>query len=120
MPFQKGQSGNPSGMWADKPFRAALRMEEKALEQGDIANHPKGSLRWNAQRLLMLGEPPSIKEVADRLDGKPAQESTVTVVKRNAEDWTRAELVALIRDARASGNGTAPPNGRSGGPDRVH
>ena len=74
MPFQKGQSGNPSGMWADKPFRAALRMEEKALEQGDIANHPKGSLRWNAQRLLMLGEPPSIKEVADRLDGKPARD----------------------------------------------
>ena len=68
----------------------------------------------------MLGEPPSIKEVADRLDGKPAQESTVTVVKRDAEDWSRAELVALIRNSRASSEGVVAPDGCSGGPDRVH
>ena len=48
-------------------------METKALENGEVIDHPKGSLRWNAQRLLMLGEPVSVKEVADRLDGKVPQ-----------------------------------------------
>ena len=57
----------------DKPFRDALRMESKALENGEVINHPKGSLRWNAQQLLMKGEAPTIKEIADRLDGKVPQ-----------------------------------------------
>jgi hypothetical protein len=120
MPFQKGQSGNPSGGGHEKPFRDALRMEIKALQQGEMIDHPKGSLRWNAQRLLMFGDSQSINMIADRLDGKPAQESTVTMVKRDAEDWTRAELLALIRDSRASSNGAAAENGRSGGTDSVH
>jgi hypothetical protein len=48
-------------------------MESKALENGEVINHPKGSLRWNAQQLLMKGEAPTIKEIADRLDGKVPQ-----------------------------------------------
>lgn len=57
-------------------------MEAKALENGDVISHPPGSLRWNAQKLLMLGEPVSVKEVADRLDGKVPQ----AVVGDNDED----------------------------------
>lgn len=66
---------NPSsrGQQRDKPFRDAIRMEEKELAAGTVIDHPKGSLRWNAQRLLMEGTPASMKEVGDRLDGKPAQ-----------------------------------------------
>jgi hypothetical protein len=120
MPFQKGQSGNPSGGGHEKPFRDALRMEIAALSQGELIQHPKGSLRWNAQRLLMFGDPHSISMIADRLDGKPAQESTVTLVKRDENDWTRAELVAFINDARARGGAAAPENGRGGGSNQVH
>src|SRR5581483_1525509 len=61
------------GQQRDKPFRDALRIEAKALENGEKAKHPKGSLRWNAQQLLMKGEAPAIREVADRLDGKVPQ-----------------------------------------------
>jgi len=52
-------------------------MEEKELAAGNVIQHPEGSLRWNAQLLLMRGDTPSIQQVADRLDGKPAQEQTV-------------------------------------------
>lgn len=64
---------NLRGQLRDKPFRDALRMEKCALENGEVIEHPKGSLRWNAQRLLMSGDVPSIKELADRLDGKVPQ-----------------------------------------------
>jgi hypothetical protein len=40
----------------DKPFREALRMEEKELAAGNVIQHPEGSLRWNAQLLLMRGD----------------------------------------------------------------
>jgi hypothetical protein len=38
--------------------------------------------------------------LADRLDGRPSQESMVTVVKRDASDWSRAELVQFLQDAK--------------------
>lgn len=56
----------------DKPFREALRMEIAALGADD----PKG-LRGLARKLLSTASGDdglaAIKEVADRLDGKPAQ-----------------------------------------------
>lgn len=48
-------------------------MEAIELANGVQLEHPPGSLRWNAQQLLLSGEVPSIKEIADRLDGKPVQ-----------------------------------------------
>lgn len=73
MPWAPGQSGNPEGAGKVKPFRDALRMEAAALEAGELVDHPKGSLRWNAQRLLINGEVQGIRETADRLDGKVPQ-----------------------------------------------
>ena len=57
----------------DKPFREALRMEIAALGEDD----PK-ALRGLARNLLRMAAMTedslqAIKEVADRLDGKPAQ-----------------------------------------------
>lgn len=56
----------------DKPFRDALRMELAALGADD----PK-ALRQLARKLLDTASKDdglaAIKEVADRLDGKPAQ-----------------------------------------------
>lgn len=73
MAWKPGESGNPEGGRLMKPWRDAIRMEAAALEQGQRVDHPLGSLRWNAQRLLIAGEVPAIKELGDRLDGKPAQ-----------------------------------------------
>lgn len=40
--------------------------------------------------------------------------------KRDAADWTRAELVAFLHDARAGGERAASANGRGDKPDSVH
>ena len=118
MPFKKGQSGNTAGPFVDKPFREALRLEIAA------AGPDHKALRRIARRLLEDAEKGSIQAiamVADRLDGKPAQESTLTIDdKRDATDWTRAELVAFLNDARNGGDGTAKANGSGGKSDRVH
>lgn len=73
MAFQKGQSGNPGGRPADKPWREAIML---ALKDKD----PK-RLRKIADRLVDLageGDMGAIKEIGDRLDGKPAQQQIVT------------------------------------------
>lgn len=115
--FEKGKSGNPGGQWRDKPFREALRIELAAAE-----DHKQ--LRGIARKLIeaaAAGELQAIKEIADRIDGKPAQESTVTIDdKRDATDWTRDELVAFLNDAKPGGKGTAKANGRERKVDPVH
>jgi len=71
----KGRSGTNKGK--DKPFAEALRMELKAVKDSD----PK-SLRAIARNLIGRAANDdkdavaAIKEIADRLDGKPAQAIT--------------------------------------------
>jgi hypothetical protein len=70
MAWKKGESGNPLGRAAEKPFADALRMEIKAA--GD--DHQK--LREIARKLLEKaadGDMQAINSLADRLDGRPAQ-----------------------------------------------
>lgn len=71
MGFEQGNKLAVGGR-KDKPFRDALRMELAALGEDD----PKG-LRGIARNLLKIAASddglPAIKEIADRLDGKPAQ-----------------------------------------------
>ena len=82
------------------------------------------ALRGIARKLIAnatAGEMTAINAIADRLDGKPAQESTVTIDdKRDSTDWTRAELVAFLDDCRTSSAGTPQEAGRSDKPDIVH
>lgn len=95
MAFEKGQSGNPQGRAKDKPFRDALRMELAALGEDD----PK-TLRGLARKLLASAAEgdntlAAIKEIADRLDGKPAQ----AIIGGEDDDppvqFTRIELVGI-------------------------
>jgi hypothetical protein len=44
-----------------------------AAEREEQCLAPKGSLRWNARQLLNQGDVQSIREIADRLDGKVPQ-----------------------------------------------
>jgi hypothetical protein len=119
MAFQKGQSGNPGGRQKDKPWADALRL---AVFREDAEG--KRRLLAIAEKCAAAaesGDMQAIKEIGDRLDGKPAQESTVTIDdKRDATDWTRGDLVAFLHDARASSNGAAKANGRASEPDSVH
>lgn len=75
MAWKPGQSGNPDGRKIEKPFADALRMEIAAVG----ADHK--ALREIAKKLLELagnGEGWAIREIADRLDGKPAQAMQLT------------------------------------------
>ncbi|MDE2099595.1 MAG: hypothetical protein KGL39_20250 [Patescibacteria group bacterium] len=59
----------------DKPFRDALRME---IAEAQADENPR-SLRLVARKLLdraLSGDVQAIKEIGDRLDGKPAQAIT--------------------------------------------
>lgn len=73
MTFEAGKSGNPGGRPKSRPFKDALMMEALAAERGEECEALPGSLRWNARKLLMQGDVPSIREVADRIDGKVPQ-----------------------------------------------
>lgn len=119
MPFQKGKSGHPGGRDKEKAFADALRL---AVNREDEKGKKK--LYRITEKLVecaVAGESWAIQQVADRLDGKPAQESTVTLDdKRTATDWTRDELVAFLSDTAANRGRTAEAKGRRGKPDRVH
>jgi len=117
MTFVKGKSGNPLGRKLDnKPFAEALRLELAAVGSDQKA------LRNIARNLIKLagGDGPqpeggglaAIMAIADRLDGKPAQDSTVTIEKRDATDWSLSELVSLFHERRAA-RGRDPEKSRS-------
>jgi hypothetical protein len=82
-------------------------MEEKELAAGNVMEHPEGSLRWNAQLLLMRGDTPSIQQIADRLDGKPAQEQTVNVNSAARSNQSEDELRDYITTALLAHANTA-------------
>jgi hypothetical protein len=120
MPFKKGQSGHPGRSPLEKHFADAIRIAVN--EKDDITGRRK--LRVIADKLVakaMEGEGWAIGQVADRLDGKPAQESNVTVSdKRDSTDWTRDELVSILNDAADRRKRTLKANGCGDKPDQIH
>lgn len=120
MAWKKGQSGNPKGRLNERVFADTLRL---VVSEPDEATG-KRKLRRIVERLAeaaMAGESWAVQQVADRLDGKPPQESTVTIDdKRDATDWTRDELVAFLNNARDGGEGTAEADGRAEQSDKLH
>ena len=68
MPFEPGKAGNPEGSAPRKIWIAALN---RAIAQDDGVR-----LRAAAEKLLdmaAVGDISALKELGDRLDGKPAQ-----------------------------------------------
>ncbi len=80
MKFQKGQSGNPGGKVSDKPWSDAIRM---ALQEAMTDKDGKAikKLRIAATSLVdkaISGDVPAMKEIGDRLEGRPAQATVIT------------------------------------------
>lgn len=112
MPFKKGQSGNPTGSRDRFSFLNALN---RAIAQDDGKR-----LRDAAEQLLTLaaeGEAWAIRELADRLDGKPKESVNVNVSERPVEELSDAELLAIAaeRSRRAIAAASSETE-----PDRVH
>jgi hypothetical protein len=78
MGWKKGESGNPKGPNKTKPFADALHV---ALAEEDPVTRVR-KLRRIADKLVdaaLAGEAWAVKEVMDRIDGKPAQTADVNV-----------------------------------------
>ena len=113
----KGRSGTNKGK--DRPWTEALRL---VVFRDDAAGNRRLLRIAEACALAAeAGDMQAIKEIGDRLDGKPTQTIEATVDdKRDAAEWSRAELVSFIHDATKGSKGAAQANGRDGKPDSVH
>jgi hypothetical protein len=94
MPFQTGHKLSVGGR-KDRPFNEALRLEIAA------AGPNQRVLRAIARNLLSLAQVPdmaalpAIREIADRLDGKPKQETEVSLRTAVARELTDDDLAAI-------------------------
>jgi hypothetical protein len=94
MPFQPGHKLSVGGR-KDKPFNDALRIEIAA------AGADQRVLRAIARNLLFLAQQPemaallAIRELGDRLDGKPKQEAEVTLRNALARELSDDDLAAI-------------------------
>lgn len=73
MAFAKGKSGNPGGRSNEKLWRAAIM---RAVHRNTGEKDQTKALEKVADaciRAAMDGDMQAIKEIGDRLDGKPAQ-----------------------------------------------
>ena len=94
----KGRSGTNKGK--DKPWSEALRLV--AFRDDDEG---KRRLLKIAERCVLAaetGDMQAIKEIGDRLDGKPMQESQVTVF-RDVTELTDSEIADRIAELRGTG-----------------
>jgi phytoene/squalene synthetase len=99
MTFAKGQSGNPRGRAIERPFANILNDEiARAGDDYEALRKIARNLIKQAQRNTLQALP-AITAIADRLDGKPMQQTTLTMVKRDASDWTRQELMEFLQNA---------------------
>ena len=95
----------------DKPFRDALRMEAALAANGEASPAHPGSLRLIARKLLerACDDTTSAREVADRLDGKPAQAiehsggvSSYDLTKLSDDELDRLEGIVRAMSATES------------------
>lgn len=71
---ERKTGGRPSGPWAGKPWRDALRLT--ALQKLDDDRKGRNKLEAAAIALFVqaiAGDVPALKEIGDRLDGKVPQ-----------------------------------------------
>jgi hypothetical protein len=108
MAWEKGQSGNLRGRpLNERCFAALLRI---AAAEADAATG-KQNLRIVADKLMESAKPGeswAIQQLADRLDGKPQQTSSVSLAPRSVTEMTTAELLAIAAQGRVKTDDDEP------------
>ncbi len=93
--------GRPRGAWADKPWRDAVR---QAVNELDESGEKK--LRLLARQLVkegIAGEVSALREIGDRLDGKPAQDISLDAnINHEIAGLSDRELATRIKRELAS------------------
>ena len=100
MAFRKGISGNPGGKSGHKIFTDALRPEVNRI---DPKNPDRKKINTLAEKLvnaaLIDGESWAFQQIADRLEGKPAQPVEHRDDNRTSiREYTDAELAAIMHE----------------------
>jgi Family of unknown function (DUF5681) len=100
MAFKKGISGNPGGRSREKIFTDALRLELNRTDPNDKEKRKKVNLL--AEKLVECAiedrQAWAFQQIADRLEGKPAQVIEATVDDhRTLHEFSDAELTAILR-----------------------
>lgn len=99
----------PRGVWSDKEFREAVRKAVHETDEGGVKK-----LRKIAVSLVDAaagGAPWAVAEVANRLDGRPAQD--VHIDQRVTHDLSRisdAELAAILAEEAGSAGSVKAPD----------
>jgi Family of unknown function (DUF5681) len=99
MPFAKGRSGNPGGRSTDKPWRDALMLAINR-RAGKNKNDPRWLTRLAEQLVecAAAGDVAALKEIGDRLDGKPHQSVDQTLTGANGLPLVPAINVTISDD----------------------
>jgi predicted RNA-binding Zn ribbon-like protein len=95
-------AGRPAGSQnKDKPYREALR---RAIARAEQAKSPHALDRIADKHLAEAasGDVAAINSLADRLDGKPAQESTLNVT-HSVRELTDEQIATRIAELRGIG-----------------
>jgi hypothetical protein len=77
MPFAKGQSGNPGGRGTEKIWRDALLKAVKEKQETGKGRQLE-AIAAALVNAACKGDVAAIREIGDRLDGKPHQSTTVS------------------------------------------
>jgi hypothetical protein len=93
MAFVKGQSGNPLGRQAEKPWRDAIMIAIKRRAEGKDSPQALTRLAEAVVAAGLAGDMTAIKEIGDRLDGKPAQSVSVSGEEGGAPIKTSLEVM---------------------------
>ena len=99
MAFKKGISGNPGGRSGEKIFTDALRLELNRIDPTDKEKRKKvNKLAEKLVECALDGEGWAFQQIADRLEGKAAQQIDHNVVdNREISEFSDAELSAILR-----------------------
>lgn len=112
MAFQKGNNANPNGA-----RRPRMVSQQVIAALNEATGDGPTRLRQLVEKLFALalaGDLAAIREVFDRAEGKPAQESMVSVKDASLDDMTDDDLIGAIASVKsliAKGYGTKTGNG---------
>jgi hypothetical protein len=79
MAWKKGETGNPTGRGnAERPWREAIQRAVKRRLEGKDSPQALDKLADAIVSAGLAGDIAALREIGDRLDGKPAQGVTVS------------------------------------------
>ena len=94
--WKPGQSGNPGGRPSEKVFTDLLRVVGNEIDTVS-GKRKMRRLAEKVYELALQGESWACHMIADRLEGRPAVETTLNVARRrDLREYDDQELLALI------------------------